>query len=153
MLKGEDMEKKKATHSWTISDELWEEIKEYIPKKERGPNKQYRNARGQGRPGLPARQVLGIFSVLRTGCQWKEVPREYGCGSSIHRYFQEWREAGFFEKIWAAGLERYDELEGIGWEWQSVDGSMIKAPLAQESVGRNPTDRGKNGNKTQCFGR
>lgn len=48
----------------------------------------------------PAQQVLeGIFYVLRIGCQWKAVPREYGCGSSIHRYFQEWQVAGFFEKI------------------------------------------------------
>ncbi len=45
----------------------------------------------------------------------------------------------------------YDELEGIGWEWQSVDGRMIKAPLALESVGKNPADRGKNGDKTLCF--
>lgn len=98
------MEKKKGTQSWTISDELWEEIKEYIPKKQRDPNKHYQKAPGQGRPSLPSRQVLeGIFYVLRTGCQWKAVPREYGCGSSIHRYFQEWQEAGFFEKYgyWA----------------------------------------------------
>jgi len=41
------------------------------------------------------------------------------------------------------GLEEYDELKGIGWEWQSVDGSMVKAPLALQAVGRNPTDRGE----------
>lgn len=40
-------------------------------------------------------------------------------------------------------------LEGIGWEWQSLDGCMEKTPLALESVGKNPTDRGKNGDKTQ----
>lgn len=62
-----------------------------------------------------------------------------------------WRPV-FFEKIWSKGLEQYDELEGIGWEWQSLDGCMVKAPLALESVGKNPTDRGKNGDKTQCFG-
>ena len=39
---------------------------------------------------------------------------------------------------------------GIGWEWQSLDGCMVKAPLALEAVGKNPTDRGKNGDKTQC---
>ncbi len=61
--------------------------------------------------------------------------------------------AGFFKKLWVSGLEKYDEPEGIGWEWQSVDGCMIKAPLARESVGRNPTDRGKNGDKTQRFNR
>ena len=100
---------------------------------------------------MPKRQVLeGIFYVLRTGCQWKAVPKEYGAGSSIHKYFQEWAAEGFFERMWTKGLERYDELEGIGWEWQSLDGCMVKTPLALESVGKNPTDRGKNGDKTQC---
>ena len=39
--------------------------------------------------------------------------------------------------LWRAGLAEYDELEGIAWEWQSIDGSMIKAPLAREVVGSN----------------
>ena len=54
---------------------------------------------------------------------------------------------GFFLSLWRAGLAEYDEMEGIAWEWQSVDGCMIKAPLAKETVGHNPTDRGKNGSK------
>ena len=72
---------------------------------------------------------------------------------NFNRRFQEWLAAGFFEKIWSKGLEQYDELEGIGWEWQSLDGCMVKEPLALESVGKNPTDRGKNGDKAQCSGR
>ena len=148
------MEGKKSYQSWTISDEFWEAIKDEIPKRERDPNKKYVHAPGQGRKPMPARKALeGIFYVLRTGCQWKAVPPEYGSGSTLHRTFQEWQAAGFFEKIWAKGLETYDELEGIGWEWQSLDGCMIKAPLARESVGKNPTDRGKNGDKTQCADR
>ncbi len=31
----------------------------------------------------------------------------------------------------------------FAWRWQSIDGAMMKAPLAQEAVGPNPTDRGK----------
>jgi len=111
------MEKNKSVQSWKISDEFWEEIKDYIPKKQRDPNKHYQRAPGQGRPSLPARQVLeGIFYVLRTGCQWKAVPREYGCGSSINRYFHEWQEAGLFEKIWELGLKKDDELEEEKWK-------------------------------------
>lgn len=34
-------------------------------------------------------------------------------------------------------------MQGIAWRWQSIDGAMFKAPLAQESVGKKPTDRGK----------
>ncbi len=74
--------------------------------------------------------------MLRTGCQWKAVPKEHGSGSTIHRTFQEWQRAGFFELMWMISLWEYDELEGIGWEWQSVDGCMIKAPLTLESVGK-----------------
>ena len=148
------MSEKKSYQAWTISDEFWEAVKEEIPKKERDPAKKYKNAPGQGRKPMPARKALeGIFYVLRTGCQWKALPREYGSGSTVHRRFQEWLAAGFFEKIWSKGLEQYDELERIGWEWQSVDGCMVKAPLALESVGKNPTDRGKNGDKTQCSDR
>jgi len=72
---------------------------------------------------------------------------DYGSASSIHQYFLEWQAAGVFEQLWRASLLEYDELEGITWEWQSLDGAMVKAPLALESVGRNPTDRGKNGSK------
>lgn len=139
--------------SWTLSDEFWEKVKDEIPPTPgRDPQKQYQNKAGQGRKRLDQRKVLsGIFYVLRTGCQWKAVPSEYGSGSSIHRYFQAWAKAGFFQKVWAMALEEYDELKEIGWEWQSVDGSMVKAPLGQTAVGPNPTDRGKNGDKTQRF--
>ena len=146
------MDEKKSYQAWTLSDEFWDEVKEHIPKKERDPNRTYKNKVGQGRKPLDPRKVLsGIFYVLRTGCQWKALPREYGAASSVHKYFQQWTQAGFFKEIWVLGLEKYDELEGIGWEWQSVDGCMVKAPLAREAVGHNPTDRGKNGDKKKRF--
>jgi transposase len=84
--------------------------------------------------------------VLRTGLQWNALPREKfeGFGSSaLHAKFQQWERAGFFLTLWQRGLAEYDEMEGIAWEWQSADGTNIEAPLAQESVGSKPTDRGK----------
>jgi len=139
---------KKSYQSWTISDEFWEAIKDNIPDRQRDPNKTYKCAPGRGRKPLDKRKVMeGILYVLRTGCLWKAVPKEYGAASSIHKYFQEWLAAGVFEAIWKAGLFKYDELEGIGWEWKSLDGCMVKAPLALEEVGKNPTDRGKKGTK------
>ena len=76
-----------------------------------------------GRPRANLRQVMdGIFYVLRTGCQWKALPREFGSGSTVHRYFQEWTEQGVFFRAWRAMLKRYDQRRGVGWNWQSVDG-------------------------------
>ena len=58
-----------------------------------------------------------------------------------------------FEAMWKAGLAEYDQMEGIAWRWQSIDGAMFKAPLAQESVGPNPTDRGRKGEQANASGR
>jgi hypothetical protein len=40
-------------------------------------------------------------------------------------------------------LAEYDDMEGIAWRWQSIDGAMMEAPMSLQSVGPNPTDRGK----------
>ena len=131
---------KQSYQSWTITDEFWEAIKQYIPKHERANDKEYKRKPGGGRKPPDYRGILEkILYVLRTGCQWKSIDK----GSNVHRYFQIWSACGFFEGIWAAGLYEYDELKGLDWEWLSHDGCMVKAPLAQESVGANPTDRGK----------
>jgi transposase len=92
----------------------------------------------------PRKVFEAIVYVLRTGIQWKALPKEiYGSPSAIHTYFQKWHRAGFFTNLWRIGLAEYDDMEGIAWQWLSVDGSQGKAPLAQEAVGPNPTDRGK----------
>ena len=88
-----------------------------------------------------------IVRVLRTGIQWNALPRELGASSTVHDRFQEWEHAGFFEELWRAGLTEYDEMEGIEWEWQAIDGVMTKAPLGKDATGKNPTDRAKSGTK------
>jgi transposase len=130
--------------SWTVSDQLWAKVEPLIPEKQREQGRQYQRKPGAGRKPMAARQVFSaIVYVLRTGIQWKALPREFGSASAVHQYFQDWQKAGFFLKLWQAGLVEYDGMQGIAWQWQSIDGAMGKAPLATECVGPNPTDRGK----------
>ena len=71
-------EKKKYYRSWILSDELWKRVKDKISQRKRDINKEYKNKPGQGRKQIPPRKILeGILYVLRTGCQWKAVPKEY----------------------------------------------------------------------------
>jgi transposase len=130
-------------------------VEPLIPDKVRDPRKKYKRSVGAGRKAIPKRTVFeAIVFVARTGIQWRALPKsEYGVGTAIHKYFVDWSRSGVFERIWNAGLAEYDEMEGIAWLWQSMDGSTNKAPLAQESVGPNPTDRGKNGDKALCISR
>ena len=133
-----------VTAEWRIPDELWERMEPLLPRK------WYKRSKKGGRPRLPLRQVLdGIFYVLRTGMQWKAVPREFGCGSSLHNYFQALVRHGFFRKLWKAGLTEYDELKGIHWEWQSIDGAMTKAPLGGEK--NRPQPHGSSEVRHQAF--
>jgi transposase len=136
--------------SWTVSDALWSQVEPLIPKPGRQSGRTYQRKPGAGRKPMAARQVFAaIVYVLRTGCQWKALPRQYGSASAVHKYFQRWHKGGLFEKLWQAGLAEYDGMHGIAWQWQAADGAMGKAPLATECVGRNPTDRGEKGAQAQ----
>jgi transposase len=132
-------------NSWEVSDEFWAKVEPFVPRKKREDKRKYLRDPGAGRKPISPRVVFAaIVYVLRTGIQWKALSKkEFGSPSAIHRYFLEWQAAGFFEKLWKKGLAEYDEMESIAWQWQSIDGGMNKAPLAQETVGHNPTDRGK----------
>lgn len=106
-----------------IPDNVWNEVKGIILPKEKPHNT-------KGHPAVPFRNVLdGIMFVLRTGCQWKMLPKEYGSGSTCHRRFQEWVRMGVFQKLWVRLLKIYDDIRGIKWKWQSLDSVSIKAPL------------------------
>ena len=79
---------------------------------------------------------------MRTGCEWKAIPPSLCPGSTVFSYFKQYVDKGVFAKLWKLSLEEYDELVGLDWRWQSVDGAMTKAPLGGESTVKNPTDRG-----------
>ena len=96
-----------------IPDELWDEIKIIFP-----PEKANKTI---GRPVISFRKVLdSILYILRTGCQWKMLPKEYGSGSTTcHRRFQQWTVSKVFQKLWVRLLEVYDDIKGKDrWKWQ-----------------------------------
>ena len=118
----------KTTAGYRISDELWAVLEPCLPV---AVNK---HRFGGGRPRVPNRDCAdAIFYVLRTGCQWQALDQtELVSHSTAHDRFQEWVQADVFQKLWQTGLEKFDELKGIDWEWQSMDGAMTKAPLGGE---------------------
>lgn len=135
------------TRPWELSEAFWQQAAPLVPART-GKKK-------AGRPAQSDRQMLGaMLYVLRTGLQWNALPREVGASSTVYDRFRRWAREGFFLRLWQAELEAFDELEGIEWEWQSLDGVMTKAPFGGAATGANPTDRGKRGTKrsTLCEG-
>ena len=123
-----------TTTGFCISDALWAVLEPLIPVRVNT------HRFGGGRPRVPDRRCAdAIFYVLRTGCQWEALTQTDLCAkSTAHDRFQEWVEAGVFLKLWQVGVAQFDELQGIDWNWLSMDGAMTKAPLGGEKDGTKP---------------
>ena len=135
----------RTTTGFRISDALWAVLAPLLP--------QHVNTHrfGGGRPRVPDRQCAdAIFYVLRTGCQWEALNQTELCRkSTAFDRFQEWGAAGVFFKLWQAGVEQFDELQGIDWNWLSMDGAMTKASLGGEKDGPESDRPRQGGGQTQ----
>lgn len=109
-----------------LPDEVWQRVHSAIPPEPAKPK--------GGRPRMDNRQALNaIFYVLRTGCQWKALPRSLAAASTVHDRFKLWVDQGVFERMWDMGLDQYAQAVGMDWQWQAMDGAMVKAPLGGKS--------------------
>ena len=116
---------------WEVNDELWKTIEAIL--NDLDP------PAGTGRPRTGQREALnGIIYIMRSGCQWNQLPDQFGDDSSVHRTMQRWIAKGVFERIWAVLVENCEELGGVDWEWQSADGSMGKARFGGILSARTP---------------
>ena len=81
---------RKATYASDLNDTEWHRLGPLLPP-----------AAGRGRPRKwPMRRVLdGIFYVLRTGCPWRMLPREYPPWPTVYAYLRRWRMAGVWEQV------------------------------------------------------
>jgi putative transposase len=73
-----------------ITDAQWALIEPHIPPAHPG-----------GRPRkTDLRDVVdAIFYILRTGCQWRYLPKDFPPKSTVWRYFDQWRHDGTLETI------------------------------------------------------
>lgn len=117
-----------------VTDELWAVVEPLLPKESPKPN--------GGRPRIDDRAVLtGILFVLKTGIPWEMLPKEMGCGSGMTcwRRLKEWHEAGVWERLHRALLDRLGEAERIDWSRASLDSAAVPAPGGAKR--RAPTQR------------
>jgi transposase len=77
------------TYPSDITDEQWALIQPHIP------------VYPGGRPRKTnLRDVVdAVFYILRTGCQWRYLPKDFPPKSTVWRYFDEWRHDGTLDTI------------------------------------------------------
>ena len=105
---------------WRTPDELWNIIHSIIAELD-PPHSGHRQR-------IDPRSALdGIIYHMRSGCQWNQLPAEFGDDSSVHRTMQRWITKGVLDRIWEHLIEACEDLGGVDWEWQSADAAMGKA--------------------------
>jgi putative transposase len=76
-----------------VTDAQWDVLHPLLPTPQWRPG-------GRGRPPCERRRVInGIFSVNKTGCQWRMLPKEFGAWETVYGYFRRWRREGVWERV------------------------------------------------------
>ena len=105
-----------------LTDAQWTILEPLFP--QANPNAK----RGRGRPRHEIRPILnGILFVLKTGCAWEDIPRQYTSSATGWRRLKEWSDDGSWEKVWRALLGQLDAQGKLEWAQAFLDGSFVPA--------------------------
>ena len=105
-----------------LSDEQFALLEPFLPKPKR-----------LGRPPADLRQVLnGILYLVRTGCQWRLLPKDFPPWSTVHTWYRRWRRDGTWEDIHEALRRQVRCQAGRAPSPRSsaVDSQSVKTPAA-----------------------
>ncbi len=114
-----------------LTESQWEILKRYLPTAKSGP----------GKPGRPAsdyrRIVNGIMYLNKTGCQWRMLPRCFGCWSTVYGYFNRWSKGGIWKRVMdiLRGQERHRQGRHAQPSAGSVDSQTIKSATQGQAIG------------------
>src|SRR5215203_74808 len=87
----------KRSYPTDLSDAEWKHIEPFVPAPKR---------RGRQRIHSPREILNAVFYILRSGCPWRLLPREYPPWKTVYHYFRQWRINGTFEQLNAVLRER-----------------------------------------------
>lgn len=83
---------KRKLYPSDLKDDEWERIKPLVREDVYyGP---------KGRSKYSRREILNaIFYVVRTGCQWRDIPHDFPPWTAVRSQFLRWKEKKLFEQI------------------------------------------------------
>jgi transposase len=101
-------DRKSARYPSDIADEEWALVEPHLP-----PPRKPRGTKAKQQAPIDRREVLNaVLFVLTTGCQWRQLPKDFPPRSTVHDYFMQWRSAGVLARIHLALYVEARELAG-----------------------------------------
>jgi putative transposase len=75
-----------------LKEDEWLIVKKLILVKRRGPKVPEARVRNK---------LNALLYLLKTGCQWRMLPKEYGPWRTVYEQLRRWRDCGILEKLLA----------------------------------------------------
>ena len=81
--------KTEVEYSSDLTNKQWQLIRQLLPPQS-----------PRGRRPIPRRRILNaVLYVVRTGCQWRMLPKDFPNWSTVYGVFWQWRNDGTWQKI------------------------------------------------------
>ncbi|KVT67342.1 transposase [Burkholderia ubonensis] len=95
-----------------LSDEVWARIESVLPGKEGDP----------GRTATDNRWFIeAVLWIGRTGCSWRDLPKEFGRWHTVYMRFSRWRRKGVWERV-AYAVSDETEIKRV-----LIDSTIVRA--------------------------
>ena len=65
--------------------------------------------------------IEAVCYICRSGCQWRLLPKEYGCWRAIHKRFKAWSDRGIWKKLFEESQNNPD------MEWVMIDSTIVRS--------------------------
>ena len=117
---------------YELTDEQFESISDLMPP----------NGKRGGQWNDHRTTLNGIFWILHSGAQWREMPERYGHWKSVYDRFVRWRSDGTIDRILHRLQIRLDKDGRIDWDLWCIDGTNIRA--SRSAAGAGETKNRKN---------
>jgi putative transposase len=108
----------KTGYATDLTDKEWEIVEVLVP-----------SAKSGGRsPDTDIRKVIdGIFYLVRTGCQWRMLPKDFPPWQTVYGYFRIWKKDGTWTSI-------HDELRAECRHQEGKEEQATAAIIDSQSV-------------------
>jgi len=94
-----------------LTEEQWDKLKDHLPGQEGDP----------GRSAVDNRKfIAAVMWIARTGAPWRDLPRELGNWSNVHKRFTRWSKNGIWQMIFNTLAVDKDT------EWLMIDSTIVR---------------------------
>jgi transposase len=90
---------------------------------------------------ITATTLNGMFWILNSGAQWRDMPERYGKWQSVYDRYRRWTREGLFDRILQRLHLSLDADGRIDWSVFNVDGSNIRANRSAAGAGKKGAKR------------